>query len=606
MQILTKKLNGGIILESNGIPQTLSRYATLKIESNSEIIIQQTQGQSASVFLDGLETVIEPAGSVAFSGTAADLIVFLNDNFFFDVSGGSGSQDLASVLAIGNTSGANDIDFDTLQGLFFANGSILREGTIDAGLGGAKGIAQICAVGYELKWEAGRLYVMDGNGLTIRWSLYNFNITPTINEDDSKGYVVGSRWTLDDGSVYVCSDASTGAAVWTLQPSIPTKTSDLINDGDDGVSHFISLNDLPSNLVLYATTAASDIPTYFKLVSSITDPSFDAVAVNVSTGAITTTNQFISALATPANVIVGNPGVLNISTIGNIRRTAGTGNAEFYFEVWKRDLAGTETLITTSGSTPPVFNGVYAEFSATALWNDGIFLATDRIVLKFYGSRVAGGSNPTYDFQFGGSIPVRSLVPLPLTVIPVLKLDELQDVTIATAVNNDALIYESSTQLWKNKTIGAWSYIVKSTNQDVTNSATLQDDTELQFSVVAGGQYMIELDAVISANSTTNDYKNAFAVSSGTMKGSGILTSNSAGTIGQASNILSSAAAATNTSGIGTALADLDLLHSIKIIYSFTASANATFKYQFAQNGAGVGTTARTFKGSILKYKKIN
>lgn len=231
---------------------------------------------------------------------------------------------------------------------------------------------------------------------------------------------------------------------------VPTKTSDLINDGDDG-NPFISLNDLPSNLILYPTTAASDIPTYFKLVSSITDPSFDAVAVNVSTGAITTTSQFISALATSANVIVGNPGVLNISTIGNIRRTAGTGNAEFYFEVWKRDLAGIETLITTSGNTPPVFNGVYAEFSATALWNNGIFVATDRIVLKFYANRIAGGSDPTYDFQFGGSIPVRSLVPLPLTVVPVLKLDDLQDVTITTALNNDALIYESSTQLWKNK-----------------------------------------------------------------------------------------------------------------------------------------------------------
>ena len=197
-----------------------------------------------------------------------------------------------------------------------------------------------------------------------------------------------------------------------------TKTSDLINDGDDGVSHFITLNDLPSNLILYATTAASDIPTYLKLVSNITDPSYNTIAANVSTGVITTTNQFISALVTTPNIIVGNPGVLNISTIGNIRRTSGTGNAEFYFQVWKRDLAGTETLITTSGSTPPVFNGVYAEFSASALWNDGTFLATDRIVLKFYGSKVAGGSNPTYDFQFGGSTPIRSLVPIPLTVSP--------------------------------------------------------------------------------------------------------------------------------------------------------------------------------------------
>jgi hypothetical protein len=211
-----------------------------------------------------------------------------------------------------------------------------------------------------------------------------------------------------------------------------TKTSDLINDGDDG-NKFISLNDLPSNLILYATTAASDIPTYVKLVSSITDPSYNTVAVNVSTGSITTTNQFISSLITSTNVIVGNPGVINISTIGNIRRTAGTGDAEFYFEVYKRDSAGTETLITTSGSTPPVFNGVYAQFSATALWNDGTFLSTDRIVLKFYGSRVAGGSAPTYDFQFGGSTPVRSLVPLPLTVTPTTT-PNVQSVTSAATV----------------------------------------------------------------------------------------------------------------------------------------------------------------------------
>jgi hypothetical protein len=233
---------------------------------------------------------------------------------------------------------------------------------------------------------------------------------------------------------------------------VPTKTSDLINDGDDG-NPFISLNDLPSNLILYATTAASDIPTYVKLVSSITDPSYDTIAANVSTGAITTTNQFISALVTTPNVIVGNPGVLNISTIGNIRRTAGTGNAEFYFEVWKRDLAGTETLITTSGNTIPVINTGYAEFSATALWNDGIFLATDRIVLKFYGSRIVGGSDPSYDFQFGGSTPVRSLVPLPLTVVPALKLDDLQDVTInsGTLANGNILQYKSSAQVWENK-----------------------------------------------------------------------------------------------------------------------------------------------------------
>jgi hypothetical protein len=400
-----------------------------------------------STTLDGTEIVPIVQGGVTSQATTQDIADL-----------GGGTQNLQSVTDAGNTT-TNDIQFDAGVGVLLDNTSRLREGTIDAGYGGAKGIAQICAVGYELKWESGSLYVMDGNGTHIRHTLYNFASVPSITEDINKGFLVGTRWSLDNGNVYVCTDNSIGAAVWVLEasdftdaektklsgiasgaevnvnadwnaisgdaeilnkPTIPsaiTKTSELFNDGDDG-NPFISLNDLPSNLILYATNKASDVPTYVKLVSSITDIDYNTTAVDVSTGSITTTNQFISALITLPNVIVGNPGVLNITTIGNIRRTAGTGNAEFYFEVYKRVAAGTETLITTSGSTLPVFNGIYAEFSATALWNDGIFLATDRIVLKFYGTRISGGSNPTYDFQFGGSIPVRSLVPIPLTVSP--------------------------------------------------------------------------------------------------------------------------------------------------------------------------------------------
>jgi hypothetical protein len=130
---------------------------------------------------------------------------------------GSGSADLSTVLGNGNTSGPNDIDFDATHGLYFSNSSRLREGTIDGMLGGSKGVAQICAVGYELKWEAGRLYVMDGNGIYIRQSLYNFTITPTVTDDSTLGYLTGSRWSLDDGTTYVCTDNTTGAAVWEIQ-----------------------------------------------------------------------------------------------------------------------------------------------------------------------------------------------------------------------------------------------------------------------------------------------------------------------------------------------------------------------------------------------------
>ena len=371
-------------------------------------------------------------------------------------TGGGGSQTLADTLVLGNTTAGENISISSGDAIILDNGSLLKKGTIDAGYGGSKGISQICAVGYELKWEAGRLYVMGDGGTTIREVSHNFTTTPAATDDVAKGFIVGSRWILDNGDLYICTDNTSTASVWVLQPNIPTKTSDLINDGDDGISHFISLNDLPSNVILYPTNVASDISTYYKIVSSITDPSYNTTAVDISTGSITTTSQLISSLATPANIIVGNPGVFNITTIGNIRRTSGSGTASFYFQVYKRTSAGTETLITTSDNTIPVLDsGTYVEFSATALWNYGIFLSTDRIVLKFYANRIAGGSNPTYEFQFGGTTPVRSLLPIPLSVVPVLKIDDLQDVTITSVADNDLLIYESSTSLWKNKTITA-------------------------------------------------------------------------------------------------------------------------------------------------------
>lgn len=198
----------------------------------------------------------------------------------------------------------------------------------------------------------------------------------------------------------------------------PTKTSDLTNDGDNGLSHFISLEDLPSNIIMYPTTGSSDIGGYSKLVTDINDPSYNTTAVDVSTGSITTTSQLISSLATSTNIIVGNPGTFNITTVGNIRRTAGTGEATFYFEAYKRTSGGTETLVAISSNSSSVNSATYVEFSATALFNNGDFLSTDRIVLKFYGNRVAGGSNPTFDFQFGGTSPVRTTLPVPLVVIP--------------------------------------------------------------------------------------------------------------------------------------------------------------------------------------------
>lgn len=163
------------------------------------------------------DKVDKEAGSRLITSAEAALLA--------DTSGtNTGDQNLQSVVTAGNTTDT-DIQFGDGVGVLLNNTSRLREGTIDSGAGG--GIAQICAVGYELKWEAGSQYVMDGNGLLIREVNHKFTSIPDANNDDSQGFYVGSRWILDDGSLYICTDSTTATAVWELQTidTVPTDGS---------------------------------------------------------------------------------------------------------------------------------------------------------------------------------------------------------------------------------------------------------------------------------------------------------------------------------------------------------------------------------------------
>ena len=150
-----------------------------------------------------------------------------------------------------------------------------------------------------------------------------------------------------------------------------------------------------------------------------------------------------------------------------------------------------------------------------------------------------------------------------------------------------------------------YTYIIKSVNQDVTN-AGVTNDTEFTFSVVAAGQYMVEMEVAISGNNTTGDYAFDFQVSAGTMKGKGTAQNLTAASAIQ--NIIVTAAGAANTTAVvcGVVTADLDDVIAMRIIYSFTASANATFRYRFGNSAAAAGRTSRTWKGSVLKYKTLD
>jgi hypothetical protein len=299
------------------------------------------------------DTVLQAFGKLQnqISGKQDDLGInpsgdpnkFLNEQGDW-VTGGAGSQSLQDVTDIGNTTD-NNIVFDTGAGINFTNGSKVTEGTTDAGNGGNKGVALKCSVDYELKWEAGRLYVMEQNGFTIREVSKNFNITPTINDDDTKGFVVGSRWILDDGSVYICTNSTTGAALWRLQ--------------------------LPNSRGLFAQTANSTPITGTNVETSLINGGVGTLSVPANGFAVgdsfttilggilnAANNQTIRIKVKSGSVILLDSGVQNISNITNdvfslnlnftIRQIGGTGTASIV-------SLGTFHYVKTSNATTQGF-----------------------------------------------------------------------------------------------------------------------------------------------------------------------------------------------------------------------------------------------------------
>lgn len=128
--------------------------------------------------------------------------------------GGSGSQNLQEVTDEGNaTTTGILLDNSALQ---LDNGSSLSKGTNDYGF--SNGISLFCSIGYEMNWQGGVLAVFDNAGF-VREANHCLNIVPDSTFDEIRKFKAGSRWVLDDGTSYVCTDATVGSAVWELQGS---------------------------------------------------------------------------------------------------------------------------------------------------------------------------------------------------------------------------------------------------------------------------------------------------------------------------------------------------------------------------------------------------
>ncbi|CAB4148726.1 hypothetical protein UFOVP532_26 [uncultured Caudovirales phage] len=324
-------------------------------------------------------------------------------------SGGGGTQNLNEVLVEGNTTDGENISISSGDSIILDNGSLLRKGTIDAGYGGANGIAQICSVGYELKWEAGRLYVMGDGGTTIREVSHNFTTTPAATDDITKGFIVGSRWLLDNGTLYVCTDNTDDTAVWELQTAVTsvgltmpsafsvtnipiTSSGDIAVTGAGVASQYVRGDGTLAN---FPTSSGGGASVSYYLNGSVSQGTIGGVAYKemdgtpvIGAGTDFTINadgyiaQFITDSGNPNKLLIPS-GNWNFETY--FSASSSGGSPQFYIELYKYN--GTTFTLISSNSTQPenITGGTSIDLYLTTLAvPPTVLLATDRLAVRFY------------------------------------------------------------------------------------------------------------------------------------------------------------------------------------------------------------------------------
>jgi hypothetical protein len=417
---------------------------------------------------------------------------------------GAGSQTLAQTLALGNTTGGENIVINNADAIELENGSLLKKGTYN--FGGNGGISRICSNNYEDMWQNGFRHVFDQSGF-IRNSSNGFDLVPDETFDVTLRFKVGSFWTLDNGTTYICTDATEGAAVWeiysvagipTLQevtdglgnnvttnpiqiedglfktlttayeyqvinendsdaialqfnglvrvldnvgtpvtqfltfenPSsnetitipnatgtlaltsdIPTTTSQLTNDGADGVNPFITALDIP---------VAGEASTLVREVKNMTGATLTKGTVVYISGANGNKALVSKALATTDALSARTFGLLQSDILNN-----GLGNC-----VIIGDLSGINTSSFAEGAQ------LYLSGVTAGTFTDVRTLAPTHLV---YVGKVTR-SHPTQ-----GQIEVQ--------IQNGYELEEIHDVSITSVTNNQLLAYTSATSLWQNKNL---------------------------------------------------------------------------------------------------------------------------------------------------------
>jgi hypothetical protein len=210
---IVKLANGNVALYDTASGDFLSSLSPdiVEIQCNINGTVKVIQDNGNVEYFDPANisnTQVLPAAAIAFTGNCADLALLLSTDFFFVVSGG-GVSDLATVLAAGNSAGANDID---LNGNDLLNVAQITDSSGNFGNYGD----YLQSTGTAIEWQ-GIVYTIElMDALTVDfYAPYDLKINSTTNIKNAPTITI-----QDDGAAYTLTNTIAVGSKITVTASV--------------------------------------------------------------------------------------------------------------------------------------------------------------------------------------------------------------------------------------------------------------------------------------------------------------------------------------------------------------------------------------------------
>lgn len=273
---------------------------------------------------------------------------------YVQVGGGGGDASLWSTFPATSDVNFDDSDltnvgnltFEDRRQITFFNGTSIIEYSRD----GETGLKIFTADGYKMYYIGGRIEMVNNVDNAFLYTLYN-TVVPTVDDDETRNFSVGSRWVMRNGDEYVCTDQTIGAAVWELRAKADlvagkVPETQLPSYVDDVINGYLSVGVFYEEVGLVTPITGETGKIYVDLLTEKAYRWSGVVFVEISSGSVQVNSDW--------NAVGGVAEILNKPTILVKTKVAGvsliaanfTLNAGYYEYDYANVLITTQSLIT--------------------------------------------------------------------------------------------------------------------------------------------------------------------------------------------------------------------------------------------------------------------